>query len=260
LALFSCPALTSVWFFSNAPAIGNSLYLQSTAVINYIQNPTATGWGETLSGRPVVRVPVYGDGSHLTGITTAQVGAYTTNQTDAAILAALNLFSPDACVRTNHAGDVSVAGALSVTGSVSAASFVGDGWGVTNLDLSPYVGVFAPSDLSAYADGTTVVYSNGHFQVAGALASPDVTNTVALAWPNLDTDTANDLTVAGGTLTGNLNMSSNRVTNLPSPQADGDALSKAYLRAVLSALPPQGDLPMGAFTNGAPFRFPLGFN
>ena len=117
---------------------------------------------------------------------------------------------------------------------------------------------FAPSDLSSYAS-ETVTYSNGHFHAASQLASSDVTNAVLAAWPQLDTNASNDLTVAGGMLTGNLNMNSNRVENLPVPQADGDAASKAYLRSVLSCLPPQGNLSMGAYTNGAPDSFPLSF-
>ena len=51
------------------------------------------------------------------------------------------------------------------------------------------------------------------------------------------------------------------LTNLSfsAPLADSDAVSKAYLRSVLSALPPQGDLSMGSYTNGAPATFPLTF-
>ena len=164
-------------------------------------------------------------------------------------------------------------------GTVTAVGFFGDGSGLTNLDLSAYAGLnpvqgrqalglgsaatneasaFAPADLSPYAS-ETVTYSNGHFHAASQLASSDVTNAVLAAWPQLDTNASNDLTVAGGMLTGNLNMNSNRVENLPVPQADGDAASKAYLRSVLSCLPPQGNLSMGAYTNGAPDSFPLSF-
>jgi hypothetical protein len=51
-----------------------------------------------------------------------------------------------------------------------------------------------------------------------------------------------------------------RVKNLPDPQDNGDAVSKAYLRQVLSQLPPQGNLSMGSFTNGMPASYPLSFN
>jgi hypothetical protein len=101
-------------------------------------------------------------------VTAAQIGAYTMNQTAAAIASALSGFNPGSCVQTNHTGDVTIIG---------------------NLDM-------------------------------------------------------------GG---------AHRVTGLGAPQAEEDAVSKAYLRAVLSALPPQGDLSMGSFTNGAPTPFPLTF-
>ncbi len=118
-------------------------------------------------------------------------------------------------------------------------------------------GAFAPADLSQYASGT-VTYSNGHFYAATQLAPADVTNAVLAAWQNLDTDKTDDLTKAGGTLTGDLDMGgTHRLTGLASPQADSDAVSKGYLRLVLSNLKPQGDLSMGAYTNGAPEAFPL---
>ncbi len=256
-------------------------------------------------------------------VTAAQVGAYTTNQTAAAIASAISGINLGLFVQTNHAGDVKVNGLL------SANSFKGDGSTLTNLNLSAYAGnnltwdgasnklnaaagytdsnavaaviaqwaslsdgdddsrwtgtsagldpvtgrnslglgsaatnnvnAFAPANLAGYAS-STVIYSNNHFYAAVQLTSADVTNAVLSAWPNLDTQSSNDLTTAGGTLAGNLNMNSaHRVTNLAAPQADGDAASKAYLRAVLSALPPQGDLAMGSFTNGAPASFQLTF-
>ena len=90
------------------------------------------------------------------------------------------------------------------------------------------------------------------------LASSDVTNAVLTAWQKLDTDSSDDLTTAGGTLSGDLNMNgTHRVTGLQDAQADSDAVSKAYLRLVLSRLKPQGNLSMGAYTNGAPSSFPL---
>ena len=60
-------------------------------------------------------------------VTAAQVGAYTTNQTDAAITSALSGFNPGSCVQTNHTGDVTVGGTL------AALMFMGNGAGLTNL-------------------------------------------------------------------------------------------------------------------------------
>jgi hypothetical protein len=202
-------------------------------------------------------------------------------------------------------------------GTVSAYGFYGDGFGLTNLDLSSYAGRnlvwdptnrvlnaiggidsnsllsvvasvpfqsrialglgsastcsvsdFATADLSGYASDT-VTYSNGHLHavataVPASVSAADVTNAVLTAWPNLDTNCTNKLTTAGGTLSGDFNMNSNRVTNLQVPRNGGDAVSKdylqSYMRAVLSSVPPQGNLSMGVFTNGAPAAFPLTFN
>ena len=66
-AFYNCTALTSVSFAQNAPAEGTYVYTDSPNVTNYVTNPTATGWGETWNGRPVVRLPVYADEVYLAG-------------------------------------------------------------------------------------------------------------------------------------------------------------------------------------------------
>ena len=50
-------------------------------------------------------------------VTAVQVGAYTTNQTAAAIASALSGFNPGACVGTNHTGDVTIIGNLDMGGA-----------------------------------------------------------------------------------------------------------------------------------------------
>lgn len=85
VAAFShCPALKSVAFGQSAPAEGNNIYLGSLNVTNYITEPAATGWGATWNSRPVVRVPLFGNGSNLTGLTSLQVGAAPSNHTHTA--------------------------------------------------------------------------------------------------------------------------------------------------------------------------------
>jgi len=73
-AFQGCPALTSVTFAQNAPAEATDVYMYSPGVTNYVTNPTATGWGATWNGMPVVRLPVYsdfynGNGAGLTNLT-----------------------------------------------------------------------------------------------------------------------------------------------------------------------------------------------
>jgi hypothetical protein len=83
-ALSVCSSLTSVYFAQNAPAQATNVYLSSPNATNYVTSPIATGWDTTWNGRPVVRMAVYsdsfvGNGSGLTNITAAQVGAATTS-------------------------------------------------------------------------------------------------------------------------------------------------------------------------------------
>lgn len=118
---------------------------------------------------------------------------------------------------------------------------------------------FAPADLSSYA-GSNLTYSNGQLHAGAGYSDVQAVSAVAAAWPDMDTTASDDLHVSGGTLGGNLDMGgTNRVTNLAAPAADGDALRKSFLRSVLSCLPPQGDLSMGMYTNGAVGSPPLTF-
>ena len=67
---------------------------------------------------------------------------------------------------------------------------------------------------------------------AAAKSALDKATAAALALP-IVTDTANNaLPKAGGTMSGNINMSGKQVTNLPIPLLDGDAANKAYVDSV----------------------------
>ena len=214
-----CPALSSVVFSGDAPALGGALYSQTPNAVNYVASPTATGWGSSFGGRPVVRMPLHGDGSRLTGVTAAQAGAYTSGQTDAAIAAALAGFEPGAGVGTNHVGDVAVSGA------VSALAFAGDGSSVTNLDLAAYA-------------GGNLTWAGGQLHAAAAGAGYTDAQAVAAV-------TAADL-----------DMNGNRITGIADAAAGTDAVNRrtvtslvqeAVQQALLDA-GPFGNLSMGAFT------------
>jgi hypothetical protein len=56
-AFISCTALTSVYFAGNAPAEAMDVFSESTNAVIYVTDPTATGWGATWNGRPVVWMP-----------------------------------------------------------------------------------------------------------------------------------------------------------------------------------------------------------
>jgi len=95
LAFSDCSSLAKVYFSQNAPVDYGNAYNGAANVTNYVTNPTATGWGATWNGRPVVRMPIFadavtiagtnlqttlagkldttGNGSGLTGLTVGQV-------------------------------------------------------------------------------------------------------------------------------------------------------------------------------------------
>jgi len=76
---WSCTNLTSVVFNGNVPARSQPYYsLAVNQVTNYITASVAP-WDATFEGMPVVRLPIYGSGAGLTGITAEQIGAYGTN-------------------------------------------------------------------------------------------------------------------------------------------------------------------------------------
>ena len=89
-AFAGAAALTAVNFAGDEPALlGSDVYLGADSVTNYVTNPTATGWGATFGGRPVVRLPLFTDALTLGGTTrtnwpsaptdAAQIGGITTN-------------------------------------------------------------------------------------------------------------------------------------------------------------------------------------
>ena len=222
--------------------------------------------GDGLASRgngTVTAYGFYGDGRGLTNLSLAPyvgknltwdpaskklnaAAGYSDSNAVAAVLAA--------CPRlADGDDDVRWSGTADRLNPVAARKSLGLGAAATNE-----VWAFAPADLSRYASDT-VAYSNGQFHAAAWLNAKGVSNAVLAAWQKLDTDATDDLTSSGATMAGDFDMNSHRVRNLPAPQADGDAVAKKYLRQVLSCLPPQGNLSMGAFTNGAPGSFPLTF-
>jgi hypothetical protein len=151
-ALRECTSLTYVYFAQNAPAQDLDVYTESPNVTNYVTSPTATGWGTTWGGRPVVRMSVYsdsfvGNGSGLTNITAAQVGAVATN--DAKYLAAL----------TN--GGASINGSPITNGASFTITGGGSGGGISNISVAGIAGTLTGS-------GSNVLSSVSLASLAGA--------------------------------------------------------------------------------------------
>lgn len=146
-AFYHCDVLTSVFLGQNAPTEETDVYAFSPSVTNYITNPQATGWGATWNGRPVVRLPLYGDGANLTGITSAQVGAVPTNRTitingskgtlDSNLIFAVASSLADSYLVGNFAGTEIITPAAvncSQFGSGAGSSSVGSDWLAVGLN------------------------------------------------------------------------------------------------------------------------------
>jgi hypothetical protein len=63
----------NVFFSGDRPAVSDepSIFDSRPSVTNYVTSPTATGWGATFGGMPVVRLPMYG--TPADGLTAATV-------------------------------------------------------------------------------------------------------------------------------------------------------------------------------------------
>ena len=93
-----CPALTAVYFGQNAMPEAEGVYFDTPNVTNYVTSSTATGWGATWCGRPVVRLPLYTDelrvrGTNVTDMITAAtnpIPSWITSATNATWIATTN--------------------------------------------------------------------------------------------------------------------------------------------------------------------------
>ena len=152
-AFFECSSLTHVTFDGEcAPSIYDPwVFLDSNILTIYVRNPTATGWGETLGGRPVVRLPLYGSGASLTGITAAQVGASPTGHVHG-VDAITNL--PATPTLT------SLGGVTNTQAGIAAAG------GVTNAVNDPVLSVYNLSGLSVNSTCTLTRAWGNAFRIA----------------------------------------------------------------------------------------------
>jgi hypothetical protein len=226
--------------------------------------------------------------SQLAALTAEDVGAYTTNQTDQAISNALSGIQVSGYVATNHVGDVSINGTLTlqtnllaqgkvivgspafaqqtVSNAVTGALIVdgvihGDGSGLVQLNATNLVGTISTNNLppealqSGYSDVDAVAAVNAAYPNLGAGIS--ASEVVAIV-------SSNGFAVATE-VHGLISEVSNRVAALTA--ADVGAYTTNETCAAISAalansqangpfistyIPPQGDLSMGLFTNGLP--------
>jgi hypothetical protein len=62
-----CYNLTSLYLGQNAPAEASNVFEETPNVTVYVTDPTATGYGDTWNGRPVVRMPLFADSLTIKG-------------------------------------------------------------------------------------------------------------------------------------------------------------------------------------------------
>jgi hypothetical protein len=138
-AFSSCAALVSVFFAGDKPSEGVSIFdgIPANQVTVYVTNPTATGWGATFGGMPVVRMPIAADSGTIAA--TATTGTEIVNyQTATGIVA--NALTP--YVQTNHTGNVSI------TGMFTAGSY--------DPSTTPYALTSAPTTTLTRTYGNTL--------------------------------------------------------------------------------------------------------
>lgn len=129
-------------------------------------------------------------------------------------------------------------GATLTTGSVGATSLKNGAVTIDKLD-SAVLNFFAPGNLQAYA-GNNLTYSNHQFHVTSAYSGSGCGG-------------SDGLKLTGGTMSGALDMGTNRIAEVADAVDGGDAVNKRVLHQVLSNsfehVPALGDLSMGWYTN-----------
>ena len=99
------------------------------------------------------------------------------------------------------------------------------------------------------ADGTFVSYSGTNYlDSTTSMTTADVALDSAIKAVSDVADAA--VEKAGDTMGGTLNMSSNRITNLPSPSDDADAATKGYVDATASGLDVKASVRVATTANG----------
>jgi hypothetical protein len=229
----------------------------------------AHGWGDHAEAG-------YASNSNLLGhtegvnnphnVTAAQLGVYTTNETQMAIDTALAEVPVEDFVKTNHVGSVAIDGTLTVETNlyVYGKSVIGqpifaldvatnEAYSTNSLVVEGDIHTFGKyyGDGSALT-GLDVVVSEVDPVFSSSVASGITTNDIAIWNAGGSGSCVTNAMLLDGSVAmqASLDMASNRVTQVAAPVDDGDAVNLASLKSLLQALPAQGDLSMGVYTNG----------
>lgn len=107
------------------------------------------------------------------------------------------------------------------------------------------------SDYPGSQDGLSTEAFKAKFDEAALAIQEYLNDVIAPAIEEVSPEEGSSLPLAGGTMTGSINMNGKKVTNLAEPTNSGDAANKAFVEAqVATALPKSGGTMEGAVAMG----------
>ena len=135
-------------------------------------------------------------------------------------------------------GNATVGGTFSVVGAVSVDDFTATG----TVNLTGATTTVATPTADSHAATKLYVDTEINSILDGAPAALDTLNEIAAAinddanaFTTLTNSIATKLALAGGTMTGSIDMGSNKVTSSATPTADNDLTRKGYVDTILGS-------------------------
>jgi len=214
-------------------------------------NMAATNFNYNASGHTFAGGPISGDGSGLTNLNLSAYIGDNLMWTNGALSAQPGYADSNAVAAvstqwTNLDTDATDDFNGSFTNLTEIPADLADGDDDTHLSEAEVVsmvtsnGFVTTNDLAALTAAAVGAYTTNQTDqaISDAISGIQIEGYVA-------TNHVGDVSIDGA-----LSMTSNRVVNVAAPVEDGDAVSLASLKGLMQALPKQGDLEMGTFTNG----------
>ena len=154
--------LTSVLFFGNAPVSGSLVFYENPDLTAVLRFPSATGWGATISGVPVVSIeyPAVTLPPTISGSTTIPTTVSATTGTWTGVPAPTYAYVWYRCTSSGSASGALPAGCAAIDLATSAS------YDVVDADVGAY--------LRVRVTATNVGDSTAHFSAATAMISRDV--------------------------------------------------------------------------------------